>query len=856
VTASGCLPAAAAAQQPAPAGQPSRQPQSASDQDPAQSEGLSEIVVTAQRRAESVQDVPIAVSAFTLDELEQRNVVQALDVMQYVPNVVASNNVGLGSANTYYIRGLGSTDSIATADPAVGTYVDDIYIGRQSANNLSLFDVERIEVLRGPQGTLFGRNTTGGAINIILGRPRDEFGGFIEAGIGSFERRAARGTIDLPVADALSARFSAYWNQDEGYVRNVTTGERLNSSENHGARLALQARLGDSVTWNVSGLYTNSVAANILNFDCNPADPSDCDGRFASTGLLRDNKGQNQVAPLMLANGKGNLPLGAETRFGLVSSNLQVDLGAAELSFITGYVRTEQDFLVDFFDGRSAPALNFGLDPATGRPTRFDIGPNINLFPPVRGFRAGGFVIANKAGTDQFTQEIKLNGTALGGRLTYVAGAFYFNESSVTDFADTFTLGTGTPLLLADRIVRNETEALAGYVQLDFEIVPGLTATAGVRYTDEQRRTDFSDNRPICQATPLPATCIDTRNFASVDIDLNPATPPTAIPLDQEVQIWTPRFALNYRPNEDLLFFASATRGFKSGVQAARATLVRTLLPVGPETVWSYELGARTEFFDRRLRLNITGFIQDTRDFQGGTGFVNPTTGALTFVTRNLADLKNRGVEIELVARPVPPLTLALALGIQDMRYGIDTDRPAVDELGFLSPAAQLAECRAALAGQASPLGFPGTVVARAQGNCSGIVTSGGEIAKPVRAPDLTASFTAGYEFALPGVGTLTPSVSLLYTSDQEVGTNNLSGFINDAGVANFAGDGRFVLGSFSEAHTLINLNLRLAGVDDRWSIVLSCNNCTDEAFPQSTLSNFSYLNEPRNWVLDVRWRF
>ena len=818
--------------------------------------GIADIVVTAQRREESVQDVPIAITAFSAAELAQRNVVDALDVMQYVPNVVSSNNVGLGSANTYFIRGLGSTDSIATADPAVGTYVDDIYVGRQSANNLSLFDVERVEVLRGPQGTLFGRNTTGGAISIVLAKPGRELGGFVEGGVGSYGRRAVRGSIDLPLGPNWSTKLTGYYNTDRGYVRNITTGERLNGQQTFGARLASDARISDNLTWTVAGLYTQTTAANVLNFDCNPAAPAECDGRFASTGLRRDNNGSNQVAPLILANGKGNLPLGAETRFGLVSSNLSLDIGSATLSAITGFVRTEQDFLVDFFDGRGAPALNFGTD-ASGRPTRFNTGTNVNLFPVVRGSRTGGFNIANVAVTNQFSQEIKLNGVLFDDRVTYVVGAFYFNERSRTDFADTLTGANGIPILLADRIVRNKTEAIAGYAQVDVAITDTIKVTGGIRYTDERRSADFSDNRAICQTTPLPLTCLDSRNFASVDVDLNAATPNIAIPLNQKVKIWTPRVALNYRPSDDILLFASATRGFKSGAQAARATAVRQLLVVGPEKVWSYELGAKTDLFDRRLRFNVTGFYQDNQDFQGGTAFVNPTTGALSFVTRNLADLKNKGVEVEIVARPVPPLTLTLAGGYQDIRYEIDPTRPNIDSLGFLSPFAQRAECRAAIAGQASPLALPGTATARAQGNCSGIVTSAGELAKPVRSPELTGSFTAAYAIGLPSLGaSLTPSVSLIYTSSQEVGTNNLSGYVSASGVANIAGDGSFVLGSFSRAHTLVNANLTLATDDRGYSLALSCSNCGNISFPQSTLSNFSYLNEPRTVALDLRVRF
>ncbi len=153
---------------------------------PPAEEGNLDIIVTAQRRSESVQDVPIAISAFSSDQLEAQGVNNTLQLGQYIPNFVAQNNTGLGGANAYFQRGLGNAESIATFDPPVGTYVDDIYLSRQNANNLSLFDVERVEVLRGPQGTLFGRNTTGGAVSIILRDPAKEFGGYAELGYGRF----------------------------------------------------------------------------------------------------------------------------------------------------------------------------------------------------------------------------------------------------------------------------------------------------------------------------------------------------------------------------------------------------------------------------------------------------------------------------------------------------------------------------------------------------------------------------------------------------------------------------------------------------------------------------------------------
>ncbi|NJS14101.1 MAG: Plug domain-containing protein, partial [Sphingopyxis sp.] len=162
--------------------------------------GLEDIVVTAQRREESAQDVPIALSAFSAAELERRNVTDALALTQYVPNLIATNNTGLSTANTYYIRGIGDGESLASKDPPVGTYIDDIYFSRQSTNNFAYFDIERIEVLRGPQGTLFGRNTTGGAVNVHLKKPAEEFEGYVEAGYGRFDQVSLRGGVDLPVS--------------------------------------------------------------------------------------------------------------------------------------------------------------------------------------------------------------------------------------------------------------------------------------------------------------------------------------------------------------------------------------------------------------------------------------------------------------------------------------------------------------------------------------------------------------------------------------------------------------------------------------------------------------------------------
>jgi iron complex outermembrane receptor protein len=594
-------------------------PAMAQEADTAES-GIKDIVVTAQRRNESVQDVPIAISAFSSEQLEAQGVTSALGLGQYVPNLFAFNNTGLGSANGYYLRGLGNTESIATFDPPVGTYVDDIYLSRQNANNLNFFDVQRIEVLRGPQGTLFGRNTTGGAINVIMRNPGKDFGGYAELGYGRFNKKLVRASIDAPLSDTFAVKVSGFWQKDKGYVKNVTTGDRLNDDDGWGIRLGVKGELGEGVTWRGSYAHVVSNGENVLNFECNPAVATDCKGRFVTTGFPEGRRlATSAFAPLVLRGRKANFGQGNYTQNNIVMSNIELDHSdALKLNIITGFVNLRQQFALDFFDGRGGPSI------AT---------PN----PPVRAFPRGGFTILNDGKHDQITQEVKASGTV--GMIDYVTGVYFIREENMTDFADTFSIFTGSPgglpLLLADRTLKNKTTAWAGYLQADFNISEQLKLTAGIRYTDETKHFIISDNRPDCNAgiSTLPATCIDNLNM----VVLPPVVATRAsIPTDQTAKLWTPRFALNYKPNDDFLLFLSATRGFKSGGWNARGTAASELLPFGPEKVWSYEAGIRSDLFDRRVRANLTVYYQTTSDLQTPSAFVR-ANGTLAFITRNFA---------------------------------------------------------------------------------------------------------------------------------------------------------------------------------------------------------------------------
>jgi iron complex outermembrane receptor protein len=412
-----------------------------------------------------------------------------------------------------------------------------------------------------------------------------------------------------------------------------------------------------------------------------------------------------------------------------------------------------------------------------------------------------------------------------------VTGVYYFRESNRSSFADVFTsTATRVPALLADRQLRNATEAWAVYFQGDLKLTDALAVTVGARYTDEDKDvaiTDLRDPRvqPIAGGV---SQRLETANIAAF-----------GIPTQQGAEQWTPRLALNFDASDDLLLFATATRGFRSGGWNARSTSANLFLPFGPEKVWSYELGAKSEWLDRRLRANATLFAVDVEDFQIPAAFVNPLTGALTFISGNFAGLRNRGVELELQAVPLPELNVYANVGYQDASY-VDVNAATL---------AQQGRCVAYLQAGGAPL--PGV-----QGCGQGLVTVAGGIAKPVRTPKLTASLGGSYAISLGASGLrLTPSINVSYSADQETGATNLS-FYEENGVPNAIGNGTFVTGSFSGARWLTDAALGLEPEDGHWRVSAECTNCFDRDYVQSTTSNYSYLNSPGRWMLRFRYRF
>jgi iron complex outermembrane receptor protein len=518
------------------------------------SEGLEEIIVTSERREASLQDVPIAVSAFNEVMLEKFQVDETIELVNVVPNLFGGNNTGLGTANMYYLRAQGNDESIATFDPPVGTYVDDVYITRQNANNFAFFDVERIEVLRGPQGTLFGRNTTGGAINVILKKPAEELGGYVEAGVGRFGGTLLRGSVDIPVTSTFLTKFSAFSMQDDGWLDNVADGNTYNDRENLGLRGAFRWLIGDSFTWDLSVDFLDSNEANIYGEVIS-------DDRRESSSLL-----PSTGVPAALGTQKSDY--GNDVEQLSVVSNMGWSMFGGDANLIVGYRDLEQNFLLNFPNGENDDF----------------------------------FWIDNTGTHEMTTVELKWNASLFDDRVNLVTGLFLLDEENSTDFADYLQLTLPPPvgilpLRLADRVLDNTTQSWAFYLQGDILIGERGTLTLGARFTDEEKEISLSDNTG--------ADVLTTANLIAA-----------GVPTKQTESNVTPRIAYRYAFNDDVSAYVSATNGFKSGGWNARGTSPGAFLPFGPEEIWSYEVGLRADWADGRIRTNLTLFYSDLEDLQ------------------------------------------------------------------------------------------------------------------------------------------------------------------------------------------------------------------------------------------------
>jgi iron complex outermembrane receptor protein len=565
----------------------------------AESPALEEVVVTARKRAEDLQAVPIAASAFTTADLERQQAFGLEDLHLSVPNMtITRNNTGSNGAQIY-IRGIGRDNSTWNEESGVGVYVDDVYFSQQIGSLLDFIEYERIEVLRGPQGTLYGRNATSGAVKFVVSRP--SFDGVTAVGditVGSFNRLDVRGSISSEIVDdRLAVKFDVVSRTDDGYVRRPSTStfgpdERLNGTNRQTARVALLQRVSEQT--DVYFTAAASYGRDDINTPIPIADP-DLDGVYVPR------YGSRYVADPGIRN---------DTRFESYFANLQVshDFGPATLKSITAY-RTVEDELRGDLDGWFPVPIDFD------QITEFDT----------------------------ISQEFQLNG-AVGERLQYVAGLYFFRESLNANSLNVFL---GNLRTFSDQTLTS----YAGYFDGSYRLLDQLSLSLGLRYTQ--------DEKDVTQSAQLPN---GTYRFQEVSGNRS----------------WSelsPRVALDYTITPDVMVYASWAEGFKSGavIGGRPATADVAADFTDPETASTVEMGVKSQWWDNRLRLNLAAFHTDYENQQAS--FRDPVTNTMNVVA---ADAKIRGIELEGVAQLTDGLRLTLTAGWLDSEYeNVEPGHPA-----------------------------------------------------------------------------------------------------------------------------------------------------------------------------------
>jgi len=767
-------------------------------EDDAANPALPEIVVSAQLRPQPIETVPLAVSALLSGEIEARGIDEPLDALRGIPNTVAAHVPGFGSDNDYVIRGRSG----------VATVIDGVYVGRGAATNYGFFDIDRIELLRGPQGPLYGRDTSGGVLHIVNRTPGDRTSGYLDGAYGRFGTYQFRAGLDVPIGERFSLGLSGYWRKSNGYVRNSTTGDRLNEDDGWGARAAAHWKIADTLTWTGSIARMESNALYAPDFECDPAAPADCKGRFASTGYA-ETVGPNHFGALGVSGRKASFGFGNSAKTYLATSRIAwAPSEAVTFEAITGYVDTKRQYGIDLRDGRDAPTI-------------------ANPVPAARGDVYGGYTILGDTHFKQFSQELRLSGAFADGFVNYVAGVSYAEEDGDSDIADILTPSTGIASLIADRRVTSETKSKSAYAQVDVNVTDALTLTGGLRYSDEDLRFGLTDNRSGCAV--LPGGCLDD------------ALVTAGMPAKIGDSFWSPRIAASFKATENATLFVSATRGYRSAGWSDRGATAATIRPYAAETIWSYEAGLKSTWFERRLAVDLTGFYVDGSNAQvvdGGFDYVGT------------AGFRNKGVELEIAAVPLTNVTVRAAAGWQDAKYKTGS-----------AVRAQQAACSAEL-GAGLIAGASGADAALSCG--TGIVTAAGDIAEPIRAPRWTFSAGAAWDIWLPPVSgsIVTPSVDVTYRSAMETGganaslyTGSITGLSSTVYPANPYGGG-FITGSQSKSQLLVNAGIALRTDDNFWRVSLECENCLNETTVDASVGNVSWLNTPRVWMIRARRQF
>jgi iron complex outermembrane receptor protein len=593
-----------------------------------------DIVVTAQKRSESSQRVPITIAAFTAPMLAQANVSSVVDLPRIVPTLRLGSTPG-GVGTRYVIRGVGSFGNSAL-EPSVAAFVDGIYVPRPASLIASFLDIAGVEVLSGPQGTIFGRNASAGAISVHTGSPTNELSAKINAQAETGELYKLDSFVNVPVSDNVAFRLAALGQNFGGYWHNTTTGRRFGGVDTRALRLSMKADITPSLTWIVKADAQRVFGNGYINYQLDPA-------TLTPTTLANITAKNNGIVPdLNLFDRNNNVasdPAHINDTIWGVTSDLAYNFGGGyTVRLLQGYHE---------WNANESEADAGGLSVFTNNRT----------------------VLYNSKSHSDELQLISPTDKLLGGHLSFLAGLYYFNEdlhityqnniSKAGGFCEKFigmapakaalysACVNGPEQDLFDVRFTQRTESLAAYGQTTLEVVPTVNLTLGARWTRDIKNGTYKSVQADAAAS-LFGVAEDTPNLYYAQNKV------------------TYRANLAWTPVNDVMLYATFSTGFKSGGfnSGSATTVLGQLRLFQPETVKNYEIGWKTRFFDRKLTFNTTIYRMDINGYQERAA--TPVGGV---ILRNAGNLRNQGVDLDVIVAPDRHFSTNVTVAYLDSKF-------------------------------------------------------------------------------------------------------------------------------------------------------------------------------------------
>lgn len=783
---------------------------------------LEELVVTAQKREQNLQDVPIAVTAFTGAQMNALGVQQSIDIAAFSPGVHISGNLA-GQNTQFSIRGVTQNDFNDVIEAPNAVYLDEGYLAIAQAQTFAVFDIDRVEILKGPQGTLFGRNATGGLVHYVSNKPSfDEPSGYLDLSFGRFDtdadanRYTIEGAVGGPLSDTAAMRFAFRYNQQDGYLKNLYpdsaflpspgegAGADLGDDDTIAARLAFAFRPSDAVQIDVSLNHARTdVATGPYQSKSTIGVVQDVNGSLELINVI-DTPADETRLTINTAGGDGGADAIDGDQF-LPGGGIGLAGRLAPGGDFFGYLDPDGD---DFTFSSDFAFEDQGNTETSGLNLRVEWelndGLNFTSVTDVKKYEKLLFIdvdsapanqLANYAGVDatSFTQEFRLNGETEAMR--WVAGIFYLNIDNESDNglkAPANSIAGSPPFAPVDIgvVAELQTDSYSLFGQIDYDLSSSVTATVGVRVIQEEK--DFNTGIGVFPSFD---------NFSVNQGDFIPnafgAGSPFFFETDTSDTLWAGKLQLDWRPNDDLLLYAGINRGVKAG--SFNAPLLgaflgaggNSALPYDEEILTAYEGGFKASLSDT-TRLNGSVFYYDYADYQA---FLFVGVGGVVIN----ADAENYGVELELQSSPIDGLDLLLSLAYFD------------------------AEVEDILLRNGSPL--PPRDV------------------DPTYAPELQATGLVRYAWPAMG-GTLAIQGDVSYSDEY---------FYN---LRNFDAD-KF------DSYVMLNSQLSWQSSDERWTATLAVRNLSDEragiqGFDLATLCGCNEVSyrAPRSYNIGVRMDF